>query len=66
MPEDVMEHRKQNAPKPPPLPPVAAEIPAPELRGGELTDEDLEFVVGGVSLEAHQFLESGLGSSHEE
>lgn len=56
-----MEQRRQAPPKPPPLPAAAEPAPAPVARAdGELSDEDLQYVVGGLSADAHQYLETGL------
>ena len=61
-----MDRGRKNAHEPPPLPTAPPPEPRAEREDGELSDDDLAYVVGGVSLEAHQFLESGAGPSQED
>ena len=51
---------KPSGPEAKPVDRRAPAQPADASAGQELSDEDLEFVVGGVSAEAHQFLQANL------
>ncbi len=51
---------KPSSPEATPVERRASAQPADASAALELSDEDLEAVVGGVSAEAHQFLQAGL------
>lgn len=60
-----MAHPREPQPEPsvPEATPVERRAPARPIDASasqELSDEDLEYVVGGVSVEGQQFLQSGL------